>query len=76
MLAALKEGFEVVGGGVYWPPCHLQPFYRECFGYGEGCFPVAEEVLYRTITLPLFSGLADEDVEYVCTALGEVLRQV
>ena len=74
VLQTLKEGFGVVGGSLYWPPCHLQPFYRERFGYGEGCFPVAEEVLRRTITLPLFSGLTEREVDYVCTALQNVLE--
>lgn len=72
-LAGLREKFGVIGGSVYWPPVHLEPFYRERFGYGEGSFPVAEEVLRRTITLPLFVGMDDGDVEYVCAALRETL---
>ena len=60
-------------GSVYWPPIHLEPFYRERFGHREGNFPVAEELLYRTITLPLFVGLSDDDVEYVCHSLREIL---
>jgi dTDP-4-amino-4,6-dideoxygalactose transaminase len=75
VLQGLQDGFGVVGGSLYWPPCHLQPFYREGFGYSEGSFPVAEEVLNRTITLPLFNDLEDGDVERVCQALKKVLKQ-
>jgi perosamine synthetase len=60
-------------GSVYWPPIHLEPFYREHFGYREGDFPVAEKLLQRTITLPLFVGLSDGDVEHVCHSLREIL---
>ena len=73
VLEVLKEEYGVVCGSVYWPPCHLEPFYRERFGYKEGSFPVAESVLWRTITLPLFVGLTDRDVAYVCHALSEVV---
>lgn len=74
LLGRLRQEFGVVGGSVYWPPVHLEPFYRERFGYGEGSFPVAEETLKRTITLPLFVGMDDGDVEYVCDALSETLE--
>jgi len=70
--AQLRE-FGVPVGSVYWPPIHLEPFYRERFGYREGDFPVAEELLHRTITLPLFVGLSDADVEHVCHSLREIL---
>ena len=73
VLGGLRKEFGVSGGSVYWPPVHLEPFYRERFGYGEGNFPVAEEVLRRTITLPLFVGMDDADIEYVCDALRETL---
>jgi len=31
-----------IPGRPYFTPIHLQPFYRERFGYGEGCYPVTE----------------------------------
>jgi len=60
-------------GSVYWPPIHLEPFYRERFGYREGDFPVAEKLLQQTITLPLFVGLSDAEVAHVCHSLREIL---
>ena len=56
-------------GSVYWPPCHLQPYYRDEFGYAEGDLPVSEDILSRTITLPLFVGMIETDIEYVCESL-------
>ena len=75
ILGALQKKFGVIGGSIYWPPCHLQPYFRRQFGWKVGSFPVAEEVLSRTLTLPLFCGLTEEDVSYICAALAEVLER-
>jgi dTDP-4-amino-4,6-dideoxygalactose transaminase len=39
----------------YFSPIHLQPFYRERFGYRPGQFPVAERVAAGTLALPFWS---------------------
>jgi perosamine synthetase len=71
-LSLLERDFGIRCGTIYWPPCHLEPFYRQHFGYGEGSFPIAEEILPRTLTLPLYNGMALEDVDYVCAAVKQV----
>ena len=55
----------------YFSPLHLQPFYRETFGFKEGDFPVTERVAKSTLALPFFSRLSDENVRYVADALLE-----
>ncbi len=54
----------------YFSPIHLQPFYRERFGYREGDFPIAERVAASTLALPFHANLPEEQVEYVVSALG------
>jgi perosamine synthetase len=49
----------------YFTPIHLQPFYRKMFGYKEGDFPVTEDVAGRTIALPFFNNLKEEQIDYV-----------
>jgi len=49
----------------YFTPIHLPPFYRKMFGYKEGDFPVTEDVSGRTIALPFFNNLKEEQIEYV-----------
>jgi perosamine synthetase len=61
-----------IGAGDYFPCIHLQPFYREQFGFRPGMFPIAETVSQRTIALPFWNDLPQRDVDTVCTAL-EVL---
>ncbi len=55
----------------YFSPIHLQPFYRESFGYKPGDFPVTERVAASTLALPFSSRLSDDDVQYVADALAE-----
>ncbi|MBC7347701.1 MAG: DegT/DnrJ/EryC1/StrS family aminotransferase [Clostridia bacterium] len=53
---------------------HLQPFYREQFGYSEGDFPVAEDVCRRSIGLPFFNSITEEQIDYVVTTLKDALH--
>ncbi|MBC7347307.1 MAG: DegT/DnrJ/EryC1/StrS family aminotransferase [Clostridia bacterium] len=57
----------------YFAPIHLQPFYREQFGYKEGDFPAAEDVGRRSIALPFFNSITEEQIDYVVTALKEAV---
>lgn len=54
----------------YFSPLHLQPLYREMFGYRPGAFPVAERVAASTLALPFSSRLGDDDVAFVADALA------
>ncbi len=55
----------------YFTPIHLQPFYRKMFGYKEGDFPITEDVTERTIALPFFNNLKEEQIDYVVERLKE-----
>ncbi len=61
-----------VGSGVHYPAMHLFSLYRS-YGYGPGDFPVAERIGEQTLTLPLFPGMQDADVEQVCAAVSQLL---
>jgi len=62
-----------IGCSNYFSPVHLQPFYRERFGYKEGDFPVTEHVAARTIALPFYNRLTEEDQDRVVEALKAAL---
>ena len=57
----------------YLPSIHLQPYYRERFGYREGMLPVSEDASARTLALPFHSRLPAGDQERVVDALARVL---
>jgi perosamine synthetase len=58
----------------YLPCLHLFPHLRE-LGYREGQFPVAEGAAARSLGLPFFSSMREEQVDRVCEALAGVLDQ-
>jgi perosamine synthetase len=60
----------------YFSPIHLQPFYREQFGYAPGDFPVCESVSARTIALPFFNSISDDEIQLVCSSLGAILTSL
>lgn len=60
-----------VGVAVNFRPIHLLSYYRRTFEYREGMFPIAEEIGQRTITLPLYPKLTDEQVDYVIGVVKE-----
>jgi perosamine synthetase len=57
----------------YLPAIHLLSFYRESFGHREGEFPVCEDVAQRSLALPFYPELSENEVERVVGALREVL---
>lgn len=64
-----------VGAGDYFPCIHLQPFYRERFGFEPGSYPIAESVSARTIALPFHSNLTEREVDYVCQTLSLMISR-
>ena len=57
---------------VHYIPVHMQPYYRERFAYRGGEYPVAEDAYERLISLPMFHGMSDGDVEDVIHAVSKV----
>lgn len=70
--ALRKKG---IGCSNYFSPIHLQPFYREQFGYQPGDFPATEFASDRTIALPFFTDLSGFQIEFVVEALRETVRE-
>ena len=58
----------------YLPSIHLFSFYRETFGYQNGSFPISEEVSRRSIALPIYVGLTQEDIREIVARMMKVLQ--
>ncbi|MDD5085612.1 MAG: UDP-4-amino-4,6-dideoxy-N-acetyl-beta-L-altrosamine transaminase [Candidatus Omnitrophica bacterium] len=63
-----------IGVHVHYIPLHLQPYYRERFGYKRGDFPEAEAFYDSALTIPLFPGLRDADCTRVINAVLKTVR--
>lgn len=58
----------------YLPAVHLQPLYRQRFGFRSGMFPAAERAGARGLALPFHGGLSEDDQARVVAALTAALR--
>jgi dTDP-4-amino-4,6-dideoxygalactose transaminase len=58
---------------VHYIPVHLQPDYQR-LGFKPGMFPEAERYYDEAITLPMFPGMSDEDVQRVKNAVANALK--
>lgn len=64
-----------IGCSNYFPPIHLQPFYKKQHGFSEGDFPITESISDRTLALPFFNQMDDTQVELVCHTLTVMLQR-
>jgi len=62
-----------IGTSVHFIPVHLHPYYQEQFGYRPGDLKHAEYVYDRIVSLPLYPGMAEEDVCDVIAAVRHVV---
>lgn len=65
---------ENIGVQVHYIPLHLNPYYRETYGYKRGDFPVAEEFYDTALTLPLYPGLSEEDFERIVDSVLSIVE--
>jgi perosamine synthetase len=65
-----------IGCSNYFPPIHLQPFYRDNFRYHKGDFEITEKISGRTIVLPFHNNLKKTEIDYVVSNFKEILSRV
>lgn len=65
---------EGIASKPYLPAIHLQPAYRDRFGFASGMFPVAEAAGDQGLALPFHTGLTASDQERVVAALVRALK--
>lgn len=68
---ALKAYLEQKGIGtlIHYPlPPHMQKAYND-LGYQKGDFPIAEKIADTCLSLPIYPGLSNEQIQRVCDTL-------
>jgi dTDP-4-amino-4,6-dideoxygalactose transaminase len=61
-----------IGSSVHWMPLHMHPYYRETCGYRSEDYPVAAAAFERIVSLPIFPGMTQLEVQRV----AQVIRQI
>lgn len=60
-----------IGTNKHYPiPMHLQDCYKG-LGFKEGDFPIAEEISATELSIPMYYGMTDEEVQYVIDKVNE-----
>jgi perosamine synthetase len=63
-----------IGVSVHFIPLHMQPFYRERYGYQPQDFPNAWAASQQVVSLPIYPRMTDRDVDDVVAAVREALE--
>ncbi len=72
LMEALKA--ENIATGVHFRSLHIQPYYRETFGYRPEDFPRALDLSNRILSLPLYPTMTYQDVGDVIRAVKKLVR--
>jgi len=65
-----------IGTGLHYPdPVHLTPAYRH-LGHGRGAFPIAERYASHCLSLPIYPGIRDDQLDEVTAAVAEFFEHV
>ena len=74
ILTGLEE--HGIGVAVNYRAVHLRRYYAERFGYRRGDLPAAEAIGDRTISIPLYPRLTEEEVQRVIDAVTSVTASI
>jgi len=63
-----------IGCSVHYIPLHLHPYWRDTYKLTPEMFPVSQRIYERTLSLPLYTRMTDDDVKRVIAAVKEALK--
>jgi len=63
LMAKLKDSG--ISTSLHFIPVHRQPYYAAKYGYKVQDYPIAENVYSRSVSLPIYPDLTDEEAAYV-----------
>jgi len=64
-----------VSCSVHFIPLHLHPYYRRTYGYKIGDFPNAEKQFSSCLSLPIFPGMTEQEIEHVIRVVRETVSE-
>jgi len=64
-----------VGCSVHFIPLHLHPYYRRAHGHQRGDFPHAEREYHSCLSLPIYPGMTELEINHVISAVLNTLAE-
>jgi dTDP-4-amino-4,6-dideoxygalactose transaminase len=63
-----------IGYGLHFPPAHALSYVKEKYPESVGMLAETERAAEKILSLPLFPDMQEKDVQYVCTAIKEIIK--
>jgi len=70
----LKE--KGISTSVHFIPIHRQPYYKNRFSFDNEKYPVANLVFEQSLSLPIYPGLGESEVEYIIENVLEYAKDI
>jgi len=65
---------EGVGCSVHFIPLHMHPYWRDRYSLRDEDYPIATREFTRVVSLPIFSGMTDDQVTRVIETVHKILE--
>ena len=62
-----------IGTSVHYKPLHRMTYYRERYSLKPEDYPNAERIWKGCVSLPIYPSLSDDELDYICSAIEEIL---
>ena len=62
-----------IGTQVLYIPVHFQPYYSNKYGYKFGSFPNSEDYYKKCLSIPIFPGIKNKEINYVINKVNSVI---
>ena len=59
---------------INFPSVHLQPIYKQMFGFQSGSFPISENLSDRILGLPIFFSMKEEQQDQIVNVIREIVK--
>jgi dTDP-4-amino-4,6-dideoxygalactose transaminase len=64
-----------IGTSVHFIPVHIQPYWRDRYGFSPEDFPVSLDCYRRAVSLPIYTKMTDGDVNRVTASVRDILKE-
>ncbi len=65
---------ESIGTSVHYKPLHRMTYYRDTYNLVPDDFPDTERIWNGTVSLPIYPGLKDDELNYVCGTIKKIIQ--
>ena len=59
---------------INFPSVHLQPIYKQMFGFQSDSFPISENLSDRILGLPIFFSMKEEQQDQIVNVIREIVK--